>query len=425
MKTSSIPTIIIKRPTSQTSLLRTSIRASSTTTSFRKNGHQQQQQYNRHQNHQRYNNDNGPDFSSKPKRFNFASPNNRHVQHLNPTAIARSSVTIFQSPLLSVQYCSAILLLRAFSVLMNPFHPLLRPALINHEETYDIGYFFHLHTSSKLFTGREAVVRRSIRGKVRAAWTQIMQEKGYDPNTGRFVGHLQKGWDPTTQVRQQDVKGTVSLLPGAACNTAPFTDILRDCERGLEAVRKCKVRNQYMEDMMRPANLFRYYDWRRRLLLKKYTELGYGLSINGQSATRFKQAIRDLRGEAGKAMTGPDGEYLLDIDGETYDIGRLKRKQGRKKPGFLVPGEVGEVSEGGKVEEAEDTVVDEEMEKMYGAINLEDMQGGSEGKGGLDWDLDDLDLDDDVKPTMGLGRVKEREKAKVKSWGQQTYSDGF
>ncbi|KAK6511911.1 hypothetical protein TWF481_000815 [Arthrobotrys musiformis] len=319
--------------------------------------------------------------------------------NVNPS---RASINIYRHKLLSVQYCSAVLLLRTHGILLNPFHPLLRTALQRHQETYEIGYFFHLHTSSKLVTGKQSSVRKGIRGKVRAAWEQVLTRRGYDVKTGRFVGHLKPGFDPSLgHVRLPDLKGTVSINPSEACSNAPFQDIMTACESGLEAVLSCKHRNMTLEEWMKPDNLWRFYDWKRRDLLNKYMSLGRTLGHSNQASQIFRSALIGLRsGKAGIKMSGtrtPEGGYLVDLDGETFDVAPLRGPL-RKR---TLDGEDGDSGSGSGSEVQREFTDDDaklfqeafekgdvDMEGLFGGV---DGDGDGFGSGDLDWGLDDLE----------------------------------
>ncbi|KAJ6259468.1 hypothetical protein Dda_5105 [Drechslerella dactyloides] len=362
-------------------------------------------------NHQRKH-DRGPpsryqDLAVNSHQTHYPKYINRNVNavfHLDPTRIGKSATTVFRCPHFYIQYSSAILLLSAYSILVNPFHPLLRASLKRHAETYDLGFFFHLHTSSKAFTGREAFVRKAIRGKVRSAWETALTNRGYDAHTGRFVRHLQADWDATRQVRQQDLRGTVSVNPNESCRTARFSELVAQFEKGFDAVMGCGRKDPGMEVMMQPEKLYKFYDNRRSLLLRKYTSMGYGLSINGEEATGFKAAVGNRGGERGD-------EQLVQVDGETYDVGPLKMSDQRKKVGLVTPGE--------------------ELKTFHGGRGG---GGGDAGAGGLssrdlDWGLDDMDVFSSGKATSEKSQRTGKKHAKPGKNPRATWSppadDGF
>ncbi|KAK6510373.1 hypothetical protein TWF506_009483 [Arthrobotrys conoides] len=304
--------------------------------------------------------------------------------NVNP---ARASINIYKHRLLSVQYCSAVLLLRTHGILLNPFHPLLRTALQRHQETYEIGYFFHLHTSSKLVTGKQSSVRKGIRGKVRAAWEQVLTKRGYDVKTGKFVGHLKPDFDRSLgHVILPDLKGTISINPNEACSNAPYQDIIAACEQGLEAVLNCKHRNMTLEEWMKPENIWRFYDWKRRDLLNKYMTMGHGLGHSNEASQIFRSALIGLRaGKADIKMNGkrtPEGGYLVDLDGETFDLAPLRGPSKQKSD-----------VEQRQFNDEDTKLFQEAFEK--GDVNMDGLFGGVDddgfGSGDLDWGLDDIE----------------------------------
>ncbi|KAF3156735.1 hypothetical protein TWF106_008572 [Orbilia oligospora] len=312
--------------------------------------------------------------------------------NVNP---ARASINIYRHRLLSVQYCSAVLLLRTHGILLNPFHPLLRTALQRHQETYEIGYFFHLHTSSKLVTGKQSSVRKGIRGKVRAAWEQVLTKRGYDVKTGKFTGHLKPGFDRSLgHVILPDLKGTVSINPNEACSNAPYQDIIAACEHGLEAVLNCKHRNMTLEEWMKPENLWRFYDWKRRDLLNKYMAMGHGLGHSNEASQIFRSALIGLRsGKTDIRMNGtrtPEGGYLVDLDGETFDLAPLRGPSPRKSD-----------LEQRQFNDDDTKLFQEAFEK--GDVDMEGLFGGANddefGSGDLDWGLDDIEPEGDSRST--------------------------
>ncbi|KAF3904354.1 hypothetical protein AA313_de0207190 [Arthrobotrys entomopaga] len=360
----------------------------------------------------------------RSNRENIANYSKNYMKAIQSHSV---STTVYKSPLIKVQYCTAILLLRTFPVLLNPFHPLLRTALQKHEENHEIGYYLHMHTSSKSFTGKQATVRKVVRAKLRSAWETVLTDRGYDVKTGRFVRHLKPDWYPSKgDIRQQDIKGTVTLHPSEACKSARFEDLLRECERGLNAVLESKKRDYRYENMMRPSNLWRFYDWKRRLLLKRYVEMGYGLSIQGQLGWRFREAMEEVRkgGDPGVGVKGEGGEYLVEMEGKTLDIGPLKRRESMLKKGFGLSIDSGEKAE--IPEEAGDA----EMERLYGNIMGEEgeEEEGS-GSGGLDWGLDDMgDEDDDGDDDNSFPttpRMNKMETGKANSTNSIQYNDDF
>ncbi|RVD83014.1 uncharacterized protein DFL_007418 [Arthrobotrys flagrans] len=307
--------------------------------------------------------------------------------NVNP---ARASINVYKHRLLSVQYCSAVLLLRTHGILLNPFHPLLRTALQRHQETYEIGYFFHLHTSSKLVTGKQSSVRKGIRGKVRAAWEQVLTKRGYDVKTGKFIGHLKPTFDRSLgHVILPDLKGTISINPSEVCSNAPYQDIIAACEEGLEAVVKCKHRNLTLEEWMKPSNLWRFYDWKRRDLLNKYMVMGHGLGHSNEASQIFRSALIGLRnGRTDIKMNGkrtPEGGYLVDLDGETFDLAPLRGPSNKDSD----PGQ-------GQFNDDDTKLFQEAFEK--GDVDMEGLFGGVDGdgfgSGDLDWGLDDIEPED-------------------------------
>ncbi|KAK6542181.1 hypothetical protein TWF694_007944 [Orbilia ellipsospora] len=362
---------------------------------------------------------------SEEERSNADNIANYSKNYMNAIQSHNVSTTVYRSPLMKVQYCTAILLLRTFPVLLNPFHPLLRTALQKHEENHEIGYFLHMHTSSKNFTGKQATVRKVVRAKTRSAWETVLADRGYDVKTGRFVQHLKPDWHPSRgDIRQQDIKGTITLHPSEACKSARFEDLLRECEKGLNAVLESKQRDYRMENMMQPSNLWRFYDWKRRLLLKRYVEMGYGLSIQGQLGWRFREAIEEVRGggDPGVGVKGEGGEYLVEMEGKTLDIGPLKRRESKAKQGFgLSMNSEAKAEMPGAPDDAE-------MDKLFGDIMGEEGEEDP-GSGGLDWGLDDMgneeedDSDDDDFPTKPKGNKKVDQKSS--STNSIQYNDDF
>ncbi|EPS42790.1 hypothetical protein H072_3197 [Dactylellina haptotyla CBS 200.50] len=352
------------------------------------------------------------------------------VLNLNILGVQRASITVYESPLLTVRYCSAILLLRTYGVLLNPFHPLLRSALKRHEETFDTGYFFHMHTSSKAVTGKQSSVRKYVRGKVRNAWETVLTRRGYDVKTGRFVKHLKPGWYPSAgDIRQQDVKGTISVNPNEACKQAAFEVVQKDCEKALQAVLDCKHRNRKVEHMMQPWNLWRYYDWKRRVLLKRYIDLGYGLSINGEEGWRFQDAVKALRqGEDPRigGQKGEDGGYIVEMEGRTLDIAPLKRSTAATKTGFKLDGSLA-IAEMVKDERLDTDIEDDiAVEQIYGKLGDNEM--GISASGGLDWGLDNLGADEEddeaSKPGSRKGNPRNRSRNNG-SANSVSYNDDF
>ncbi|KAK6529219.1 hypothetical protein TWF281_008401 [Arthrobotrys megalospora] len=328
--------------------------------------------------------------------------------NVNP---ARASVNIYKHSLLSVQYCSAVLLLRTQGILLNPFHPLLRTALQRHQETYDIGYFFHLHTSSKLVTGKQSSVRKGIRGKVRAAWEQVLTKRGYDVKTGKFTRHLKEppgSFDRSKgHVRLPDIRGTVSINPSEACSNAPFQDIIAACESGLDAVLRCKHRNMTLEEWMKPSNLWRFYDWRRRDLLNKYITLGHGLGASNQASQIFRSALIGLRsGKTNVGMQGkrtPEGGYLVELDGETFDLAPLRGPAAKDKQ----PGQEGFYDDDTKLFQEAFEKGDANMEGLFAGVDGDDDGLNS---GSLDWGLDDIEPEDNSQ----LGGSKQGDQRQTK-----------
>ncbi|KAK6335281.1 hypothetical protein TWF718_010714 [Orbilia javanica] len=311
--------------------------------------------------------------------------------NVNP---ARASINIYRHRLLSVQYCSAVLLLRTHGILLNPFHPLLRTALQRHQETYEIGYFFHLHTSSKLVTGKQSSVRKGIRGKVRAAWEQVLTKRGYDVKTGKFIGHLKPGFDRSLgHIVLPDLKGTISVNPSEACSNAPYQDIIAACESGLEAVLNCKHRNLTLEEWMKPENLWRFYDWKRRDLLNKYMTLGRSLGHSNEASQIFRSALIGLRnGKTDIRMSGkrtPEGGYLVDLDGETLDLAPL-RGPSNKDPDH---GQGRFNDDDTKLFQEAFEKGDADMEGLFGDVDGED----GFGSGDLDWGLDDIEPEENTQ----------------------------
>ncbi|KAF3910162.1 hypothetical protein ABW21_db0200181 [Orbilia brochopaga] len=330
---------------------------------------------------------------SRPDKNRYINHHESPILHLDPMRIGRSAQTIFRCPLFFIQYSSAILLLSAHSILVNPFHPLLRASLNRHAETHDLGYFFHLHTSSKTFTGRESHVRKAIRGKVRTAWETALTSRGYDVKTGRFVKHLQADWDPTKQIRQQDIRGTISINPNEACWRASFKDLVANFERGLDVVLACRRKDPAMEHMMQPESLYKFYEHRRSSLLRKYTNMGYGLTINGEAAANFRDAVNN------REQGGQNGPQLVQVDGQTYDVGSLKISDDRKKVGLVLPDELDD-----------DEIVASQSgssDKLPGGISSSD----------LDWGLDDIGLigASDAAPERGQKKGKGQRKGSRES----------
>ncbi|EWC44004.1 hypothetical protein DRE_01356 [Drechslerella stenobrocha 248] len=315
--------------------------------------------------------------------------NHGAIIHLDATRIGRSATTIFRHPLFYIQYSSAILLLSAANILINPFHPLLRSSLNRHADTHETGYFFHLHTSSKVFTGRESHIRKTIRGKVRSAWETVLRGRGYDPSTGRFVRHLQPDWDATKQVRQQDIRGTISVNPSQDCRAAPFKELVESFEAGFDAVRDCRRKDPNMEELMRPENLYRFYDQRRRTLLNKYRTMGLGLGIKGGEATQTNSVV-GWKAAAEAQAAGGDGERLVSIDGDIYDIGPLRMADRKKSVAPVVS-----VVEGDEEGGVQDGDVGDEEEEDGAAL-------GPTASSELDWGFGEEDGSSDPQEDEAL-----------------------
>ncbi|KAK6353750.1 hypothetical protein TWF730_008177 [Orbilia blumenaviensis] len=349
-------------------------------------------------NYDNYSHSHGPNNQKSVARYTH-QPRQKWM-NVNPS---RASINIYKHNLLLVQYCSAVLLLRTQGILLNPFHPLLRTALQRHQETYEIGYFFHLHTSSKLVTGKQSSVRKGIRGKVRAAWEQVLTKRGYDVKTGRFTGHLKPGFDQSKgHIILPDLRGTISINPSEACSNAPFPDVLAACEAGLDAVLKCKHRNMTLEEWMKPANLWRFYDWKRRDLLNKYMTLGHGFGQSNRASQIFKSALIGLRnGKADIRMNGKrtaEGGYLVELDGETFDLAPLNpvknqnqnqnQDQDQNKGQTHTPEKQDFNDENSKLFQEAFEQGDATMEGFFGGDGSEDDGFGS---GDLDWGLEDIE----------------------------------
>ncbi|KAF3928859.1 hypothetical protein ABW20_dc0103831 [Dactylellina cionopaga] len=199
------------------------------------------------------------------------------------------------------------------------------------------------------------------------------------------------GWDPSKgHVRKQDLRGTISINPNETCKSASFDSILAACERGLDAVVYTTHKNPKMEEMMRPSNVWRYYDWRRRLLLKRYTDLGYGLSVGGDSTLKFKDAVKELRagnmrpGIGGRV--GENGEYLMEMEGQTFDIAPLKMNTMGGSRMARTSTELG-------LPEQTEVDDDAEVRELYGEPDDADISSGI-SSGDLDWGLDDFGAND-------------------------------
>lgn len=140
---------------------------------------------------------------------------------------------------------------------------------------------------------------------------------------------------------------------------------------------------------MKPSNLWRFYDWKRRDLLNKYMVMGHGLGHSNEASQIFRSALIGLRnGRTDIKMNGkrtPEGGYLVDLDGETFDLAPLRGPSNKDSD----PGQ-------GQFNDDDTKLFQEAFEK--GDVDMEGLFGGVDGdgfgSGDLDWGLDDIEPED-------------------------------